>query len=88
MSNKIKNKPKLPVVLVRWIDSCSLGNGTWFPISNLDNKISLITSVGFLLHSDKEAITIIAGYGDDSYNAQSNITIPKAAIKEWKKLKV
>lgn len=79
---------RFPIVYVEWVDSSCLPNVTWFPISEIDNQVSRIATVGFLVAESKDCITLVRQYGfEENPGVGGDITIPKAAITKRKVLK-
>lgn len=71
------------IVEVHWIDSCGPHPG-WTALEDLDLEPSVIRSAGIVMHSDKEAVTLILSHHPDGEMFDGAITIPQVAITDWK----
>ena len=82
------SKPKYPMVLVEWVDSCSPSR-VWGTAESLRtyNPVT-VKSVGFLVKDDKRGITIVQGLGAESDpDACLPMAIPRGCVKKIKRLK-
>lgn len=72
-------------VRVKWIDSC-VGDCYWTPIDDFKPSIMKPTTYGFVIHEDKEKISVAQTFADEDGDAPTQvngvITIPKCAILE------
>ena len=74
-------------VFIEWEDSCSWGAQRWRDVGDSKElKPSLIQSVGFLLHADKQLVRI-TGHLDDNDNESACFVIPRGCIKRMRRLK-
>ena len=75
-------KTNRTVVHVEWVDS-SMPDG-WQPASlkgDMKMKVCRCYSVGLLLSSTKESVTVAGHWGEDPEQACGIMTIPRCAIK-------
>jgi hypothetical protein len=84
---KKKDKVETPdVVVVTWTDAW--GESGWKParICFEDHKPLTVTSVGYLLHKDKQGISLTSGL-DEHLSPLGQNFIPAKMIKSIKKVK-
>lgn len=67
-------------VEILWLDSS--GYQGWQDVDDIDPKPHLIRSVGLLLRSDDEGLTITTSASDNG-SVHAPITIPWCAVQEW-----
>jgi len=71
-----------PIVMITWIDSSSLYG--WNP---LEAKMDLkATSIGIVIHSDKERVVLTTTLAHDTMTPHSQIHIPRKAISKMRYL--
>ena len=65
---------ELDIVLIKWVDAFDAFGAGWFEWKEISKKAVLAkcTSVGYLLHEDKEKIVI---FGDETGEFASRITV-------------
>ncbi len=68
---------KLELVSVEWFDACS--RDPWTPIEDSKGCPKVCYSVGYLIHNDKDSITVAGTVSEDG-DACCAITIPKRSI--------
>lgn len=73
----------MKLVYVEWLDSC--GPNGWTAISELDDRVSRIRSVGWVLHDTEEGLTILPHYEPSRhdgkpYQGKGIVSIPKECI--------
>ena len=74
---------------ISWRDACSEDNdwiSTRKAIKQAKQKLPLIESVGFVLHEDKDAITLVHSFDKEDSLVTPAIKIPKKWIIKRKKL--
>lgn len=78
------------IIDVRWVDSGT--GGGWQFLTHLDAAPCECRTVGFLLHENKDSITVSSSlsFGTDGKpnQAADPITIPKVAVKSRRFVKV
>ena len=75
---------KLEMVHVDWVDSMS--NNGW---ATPDNKVAQCSTVGFLVHKDKECLTVALNhcYDPNSVRWGHAINIPACAVTKLRKIR-
>lgn len=71
---------KHKIAEITWVDSC--GAHGWSDKARAANESMTIRSIGFVVHDDKESITISTSTNPSS--CHSPVTIPRIAIKKLK----
>jgi len=68
------NVEELDIVLIKWVDAFDAFGAGWFEWEEVLTKgvLAKCTSVGYLLHEDKEKIVI---FGDETGEFASRITV-------------
>lgn len=69
--------------LIKWIDSASCHG--WHSDDSLDNEALIISSIGWVVKEDKNAVTITTSVAPAG-SVSNPLTIPKCAIKSMKRL--
>ena len=77
LPKKIKDRVLYHIV---WADSQSPSNPGWLEPCEIDPRVSMIDSVGYLAHENKESITLVAHLTDCGGQGMGFMTIPKSAI--------
>lgn len=72
----------LEVIHCVWIDSES--DNSWRPLEELDEAMTEIHSVGFLVHQDFERYVLAVSFDPDTQSANGIMHIPRAAVKKVK----
>lgn len=80
-----KNKNKLKIVKVKWLDSCT-SNTDWKNINSVKGIITCY-SVGYLIKVTKKYIVLMPNITGSTNQGCCDITIPRGCIKSIKKLK-
>lgn len=71
---------RLPIVMVEWIDACSLENG-WNDMKDAkEEKPAAVHSVGFLIANTKDRVTVVASHDASNETVNGGITIPKGWV--------
>lgn len=78
---------KLPIAEVIWKDSSTTHNWNSRADRARDADVANCRSVGYLLKSDKKAISLTESCDDDNDNVGCTTTIPKLAVVKVKILK-
>lgn len=76
---------KYDIVKVKWIDSASQENQSWHFLSDHDNSVVTVTSVGHLIYENDQIITLVLSLSTEEMIV-GDITIPKVCILKRKKL--
>jgi hypothetical protein len=76
---------KLPIVVVTWVDAHT--SHGWEGVDEADAEGSTCYTVGFLIRSSRDAITV-ASSSDRNGNYNSRITIPRGMVRTIKRMRI
>lgn len=82
LGDKCESDPAFRMVSVVWLDSVSLADGPWHPISSI-GPADRCVSTGYLVKETETALTIAAHChrrSHDEWNVAGDITIARAAV--------
>lgn len=68
----------MKLVVVDWVDS-SRGQG-WAQVEDLDGRVTKCQSVGWIVASDADSVTVGPHIGDDGEQVCGDVTIPRCSI--------
>lgn len=73
-----------PIVVVEWIDSCSIRGGHWNSFDDAEQlTVDRIRSIGWIFKETKDSITLVPHAAAHSVGGE--MCIPKVAItRRWK----
>jgi hypothetical protein len=77
------------IIFIRWIDAT--GADGWVRASKLiedENKLAEIETIGYLVHEDKQSITLTMAKDISNGNCGAYMSIPKVCITKRKLIKV
>mgnify|MGYP000676822312 CR=1 FL=1 len=78
-----------PIAYVEWVDSAKFSTRVWNDAEDVSKaKLAVCRSVGYVIHEDKESITIAAHAGYDFRDVSGDMKIPKAAITKRRRVKI
>lgn len=71
-------RPRL--VLIEWIDAYGCSS-SWQDLSELEPKVLLVRSVGWLLHDNDDSKTIVPHFAEEPNHGVGDMHIPTISIK-------
>lgn len=74
---KIKTRCLVHIV---WADSQSPGKHGWLAPRQIDTKMTLVDSVGYVAQETADTLTLVSHLTQDGLEGMGWMTIPKAAI--------
>ena len=81
-------------IYIEWVDSISTTGNVWVTTDSIKRQgIDRCTTIGFVVHEDKESVTVANSFDGQAFERQhvsGDMTIPKCAIRKrrvvgWKK---
>lgn len=76
-----------PLVFIEWDDAS--GSDGWIRAEKLiesDDKLARIKTVGYLVHEDKDSITLTMAHDTTNNNFGAFMSVPKSCIRKRKKI--
>ena len=74
-----------PLKLIEWVDSTTTAR--WQDTRDIRTTPSRCATVGFLVHSTKDAITLAQSLDRDGGDVNATMTIPRGCIKSIRNVK-